>query len=99
MRSSLYRRESVTVESSSGLQQQLKEIRVQEGKSADWYGKIQALGIHSDGSPVYTLTSETRRFANAPDDSYITLIKRALTEENGFSQEEADHYLAECSDN
>lgn len=79
--------------------QQLKEIRVQEGKSADWYGKIQALGIHTDGAPVYTLTSETRRFANAPDESYISLIKRTLTEENGFSQEEADRYLAGCQDN
>lgn len=78
---------------------QMQEIQVQEGPGANWYGRIQALGIHADGSPIYTLTSETRRPANAPDDSYISLIKSALTEENGFTKRDANRYLAECLKN
>ncbi len=76
--------------------QQLKEIQVQECPSKNWYGKIQALGIHADGSPIYTLTSEARRPANAPDDTYLSLIKKALIEENGFTENEANLYLAGC---
>ena len=40
--------------------EQLKEIQGQEGKSASWYGRVLALGIHADGCPIYTLTSEFR---------------------------------------
>ena len=79
--------------------QQLMEIQVQEGPSAKWYGKIQALGIHADGCPIYTLTSEYRHPVNAPDENYISLIKNALTEENGFIKSEANRYLAECLKN
>ena len=79
--------------------QQLRDIQEQEGSSPKWYGRIQALGIHSDGSPIYTLTSETRRLANAPDETYISLIIRALIKENGFSENEANLYLAMCLNN
>ncbi len=79
--------------------QQLKEIQKQEGPSRMWYGKIQALGIHADGCPIYTLTSETRRPANAPDKTYLSLIIRALIEENGFTENEANNYIAMCLNN
>ena len=76
--------------------EQLNEIQEQEGPSAKWYGRIQALGIHADGCPIYTLTSEVRHPFKAPDDSYLSLISRALTEENNFTVSEAILYLAEC---
>lgn len=79
--------------------QQLREIQGQEGPSANWYGRIQALGIHADGCPIYTLTSETRRPANVPDETYLSLIIRALIEENGFTENEANLYLALCLNN
>ncbi len=78
--------------------QQLKEIQEWEGKSARWYGRVLALGIHADGCPIYTLTSEYRHPFNAPDDTYINLISRALIEENGFSEKEAEDYLSRCLD-
>lgn len=76
--------------------QQLMDIRKQEGKSPSWYGKVQALGIHTDGCPIYTLTSEFRHPFNAPDNAYISLIARALIEENGFSEKETEDYLSVC---
>ena len=79
--------------------QQLTTIQVQEGLSSKWYGRIHALGIHADGTPIYTLTSEVRHPFNAPDESYLALIKRALIEENGFADEEANRYLAQCLNN
>lgn len=79
--------------------QQLKEIQIQEGPSINWYGKIQTLGIHTDGCPIYTLTSETRRPAYAPDETYLSLIKKALIEENGFTENEANLYIALCLNN
>ena len=79
--------------------QQLMEIQEQEGPSPKWYGRIQALGIHADGCPIYTLTSKTRRPFNAPDESYLSLITKALIEENGFTENEANLYLALCLNN
>lgn len=79
--------------------QQLKEIQKQEGPSAKWYGRIQALGIHADGCQIYTLTSEIRHTFNAPDDSYLSLITKALIEENGFTENEANRYLTLCLNN
>ena len=76
--------------------EQLKEIQRQEGPSAKWYGRIQPLGIQADGCSIYTLTSEVRHPFNAPDDSYLSLISRALTEENSFTLSEAILYLAAC---
>lgn len=79
--------------------QQLMEIQDQEGSSEKWYGRIYALGIHTDGTPIYTMTSETRHPFNAPDDAYINLISKALTEENGFTEPEANLYLSQCLPN
>lgn len=79
--------------------QQLMEIQDQEGPSSKWYGRIYALGIHTDGTPIYTMTSETRHPFNAPDDAYINLISKALTEENGFTEAEANLYLTMCLHN
>ena len=79
--------------------QQLREIQEQEGSSSKWYGRIQALGIHTDGCPIYTLTSEIRHPFNAPDDSYLSLITGALIGENGFTENEANIYLAMCLHN
>ena len=79
--------------------EQLKEIQEQEVKSPKWYGKIQPLGIHADGCPIYTLTSEIRHPFNAPDDNYLSLIIKALIEENGFTENEANLYLAICLNN
>lgn len=78
--------------------QQLREIQRRECASADWYGKVLALGIHADGCPIYTLTSEYRHPFNAPDEKYFNLISRALIEENGFSEFEAKNYLSGCLD-
>ena len=61
--------------------------------------RFQALGIHADGCPIYTLTSEIRHSFNAPDDSYLSLITKALIEENGFTENEANLYLAMCLNN
>lgn len=79
--------------------QQLMEIQDQEGSSEKWYGRIYALGIHTDGTPIYTMTSETRHPFNAPDDTYINLISKALTEENGFTEPEANLYISQCLHN
>ena len=75
---------------------QLWDIQGQEVRKPEWYGRIQALGIHADGCPIYTLTSEFRHPFNAPDGSYFNLISRALVEENGFSEKEAEDYLSGC---
>ena len=79
--------------------EQLWEIQEQESSSAKWYGRILALGIHADGCPIYTMTSEFRRPFNAPAENYFSLISKALTEENGFTENEAKTYLAGCLDN
>ena len=78
--------------------EQLWEIQGKEGRCPEWYGRILALGIHADGCPIYTMTSEYRHPFNAPDKSYINLISRALIEENGFSEKEAEDYLTKCLD-
>ena len=78
--------------------QQLWKTQGREGRSAEWYGKVLSLGIHADGCPIYTLTSEYRHTFNAPSETYIDLISRALVEENGFSEKEAEDYLSVCLD-
>lgn len=75
---------------------QFRDIRLQEGASDRWYGKIVTLGIHKDGIPVCTLTSESRNQETAPSEEYLNLIHRALVEENGFTAEEAYKYLKEA---
>ncbi len=59
---------------------QFLDIRQQEGQSPNWYGRIVCLGIRND-IPVYTLTSEKRRPANAPCRGYISLIANAMKKE------------------
>ena len=78
--------------------EQLWDIQGQECRKPEWYGRILALGIHADGCPIYTLTSEYRHSFNAPDNSYLSLISQALVEENGFTEAEAKAYLDECLD-
>lgn len=77
--------------------QQLEKIQDQEGRG--FYGRKQILGIHPDGCTIYTLTSETRFSSNSPDESYFSLILRALIEENGFTETEAKRYLEMCLKN
>lgn len=79
--------------------EQLMEIQDKEGLSANWYGRIYALGIHTDGTPIYTMTSEARHSFNAPDNTYQNLILKALVEENGFTETEANLYLSQCLHN
>lgn len=76
---------------------QLEKIQDKEGRG--FYGRKQNLGIHPDGCPIYTLTSDTRFFSNSPDESYFSLILRALIEENGFTETEAKRYLEMCLKN
>ena len=66
---------------------QLFDLRLMEGASPYWYGRIVCLGLKDD-LPVYTLTSETRRPANAPCSSYIRLIIDAMRDELKLSREE-----------
>lgn len=75
---------------------QLMGIRAQEGASDQWYGKVVTLGIHKDGVPVCTLTSERRNPENAPSQDYLELIRRALVEENEFTMEKAQKHLKEA---
>ena len=65
---------------------QLYDLRRMEGASAQWYGRILCLGVR-DNLPVYTLTSETRRPANAPCDSYLKLIAAAMKDELKLSDD------------
>ena len=77
--------------------QQLEEIQNKEGRR--FYGRKHNLGIHQDGYPIYTLTSETRFSSNPPDESYFSLILEALSEENKFTEKEANRYLDKCLNN
>ena len=56
---------------------QVLDIQRQEGRSPVWYGRIVAVGIHTDGVPVYTFTSEKKGNYCEPDVSYISLIRDA----------------------
>lgn len=60
---------------------QLHDVMCQEGKSANWYGRLVCLEVDNHGIPVYTLTSETRRQQNAPSQEYIGLISGVLKKE------------------
>lgn len=65
---------------------QLMDVRRMEGASPEWYGRIVCLGVKDD-VPIYTLTSETRRPANAPCGEYIRLIVNAMKNELRLSSE------------
>ena len=57
---------------------QFEDIQEQEGKSPNWYGRIVVAGIHPDGMPVYTFTSEQKGSFNEPDVSYVNFIRDAI---------------------
>ncbi len=57
---------------------QLLDIQKQEGRCATWYGRIVAVGIHTDGVPVYTFTLEKKGEYSEPDITYICLIRDAV---------------------
>ena len=73
--------------------EQLLDLQTQEGASANWYGKRICLGIHEDGCPIYTITSETKRKENKPHELYIQLMKEALIEECGVEAKMVKRYL------
>lgn len=72
---------------------QLHSVMKQEGKSADWYGRMVCLEVDKWGRPVYTLTSETRRPPNAPSPAYTALIAKALAEEFKMPQKQIEKYM------
>ena len=78
---------------------QLHEVQAQEGLSPNWYGRLVTLGVHEDGCPIYTFTSEVRQEPNAPSEAYLNLIRTALIEECGLTGAEADAYLNICRAN
>ena len=58
--------------------EQLADIQKQEGPSPRWYGNQVLLGLHRDGSPIYTLTCKGTNEKNSPCDAYRELIRTAL---------------------
>ena len=78
---------------------QLHEVQAQEGLSPRWYGRLVTLGVHEDGCPIYTFTSEARHGHNAPSAAYLDLIRAALIGECGLPAAEADAYLDICRAN
>ena len=74
---------------------QLKDIQEQEGNTPGWYGNMALLGVYR-GLPAFTLTSKRPQRQNAPADSYISLIRKALINECGISETEAAGYLDRC---
>ena len=56
---------------------QLLDIQKQEGRSPLWYGRIVAVGVHTDGVPVYTFTSAKKGEFSEPDITYVNLIRDA----------------------
>ena len=75
---------------------QLHDLQFQEGGGQDWYGRILTLGVHADGLPIYTFTSEVHHAHNAPSGAYFNLIRNALIQECEIPEAEADAYLEIC---
>lgn len=73
--------------------QQLHDVRKQEGKGKDWYGRMVCLEVDNHGIPVYTLTSETPRPKNAPSEAYKNLIAGALQKEFKLGKRETKAYI------
>lgn len=71
--------------------EQLEDVHRQEGWN--WYKKMVCLGIHKDGSPIYTLTNEERLPSNQPDDRYLELLKKALKKDHIQSKRELENYI------
>lgn len=65
---------------------QFLELRKMEGASPNWYGRIVCLGV-KDNTPIYTLTSETRRPANTPSRAYLKLLANAMRDELELTDE------------
>lgn len=72
---------------------QLHDVMEQEGKSANWYGRMICLEVDNFGIPVYTLTSENLRPENKPSSAYTELIAKVLREEFKLSKRQAMGYL------
>ncbi len=60
---------------------QALQIQRQEGRGDSWYGRIVAVGIHKDGTPIYTFTSAQKGQYSEPDVSYVNLIRDAIRKE------------------
>ena len=75
--------------------QQLHDVMRQEGPSPNWYGRLVCLEVDDFGIPVYTLTSETRRPANAPSPAYANLIADVLKNEFHLRETQVNRYLQE----
>ena len=75
---------------------QLREVQDQEGPSDRWYGNLVDLGIDDDGCEIYTITNKVDIPMNQPSEDYLNLIQRALVQECGLSELEADKYLGKC---
>lgn len=78
---------------------QLTEVQDQEGPSDRWYGNMVDLGVDDDGCRIYTITNKVEIPKNHPSDKYLKLIRRALVQECGLTEKEADEYLSKCLDN
>ena len=72
---------------------QLRDVQKREGSGPNWYGRLVTLGIHEDGCPICTFTSETPQRRNTPGENYLTLIRDALIDECDFTSDEAKAYL------
>lgn len=72
---------------------QLHDVMVQEGQSPNWYGRLVCLDVDDHGTPVYTLTSETRRPTNAPSSAYSNLITGILEKEFKLRKKQAKGYI------
>lgn len=73
--------------------QQLHDVQDQECAKAHWYGRMVCLEVDNRGIPVYTLTSESRRPANAPSEAYKNLIAGALQKEFKLGKRETKAYI------
>ncbi len=74
--------------------EQLLDVQAQEGAGDSWYGRLLCLGIHEDGSEIYTMTSKTLRPENAPSVEYLDLIETALINDCGYTKKRAKNYIA-----
>ena len=72
---------------------QLHDVMAQEGRSANWYGRLVCLEVDNFGIPVYTLTSENLRPENKPSAAYTELIATVLRGEFGLKKKHVEQYL------
>lgn len=75
---------------------QFEDVKIQEGPSANWYGRTVFLGLDDDGCEIYTLTSEELRPVNEPAPEYTELILNALRKELGYTKSDALAYIKSC---